>query len=305
MWFKNIVIYRFTQEPTFDLESLEKKLEKDRFTPCLSQALSSYGWSSPMGTQGESLVHSGFGFILLCAKKQERILPASVIKDFVNERVGCIEEEQMRKLSRRERDEIKDETVMELTPRAFTRSIFTYGLLAPELGYLLVDSSSAKRADEFTSYLRKTLGSLPIKPLEVKEAPASFFTGWLEGRLATPEDITIGRECELTATDDEGGVVRCSRHQLLESDEIRAHLQAGKFAVKLALQWQDSLSFVLDNELSIKKLRFSDVLKEQAGEDGSADPAAEFDAAFTLSSLELARLVPRLTEIFGGIADET
>ncbi|MCB1754914.1 MAG: recombination-associated protein RdgC [Gammaproteobacteria bacterium] len=301
MWFKNLMIYSFTEQFTFDNKALEEALENGRFSPCGSQELSSYGWTAPAGRHSENLQHSGSGFILLCARKEERILPASVIKDFVNERVTVIEEEQLRKVRKKERDEIKDEVLLELTPKAFTRSSFTYGLLAPELGYLLVDAGSAKKADDFTAYLRKSLGSLPVKPVSVNEAPVALFTAWLDGKLSPPDDLTIGEECELNASDDEGGVVRLSRHQLTDSDEIKTHLAAGKLVVKLGLEWQDSLSFVLDNELGVKKLRFSDTLQEQAAEDGSADAAAEFDAQFTLSSLELAKFVPRLIEIFGGL----
>ncbi len=304
MWFKNLMIYSFTEELTIDNKKLEESLEKTRFSPCGSQELSSYGWSAPMGRHGESLHHSGSGFILLCAKKEERILPASVIRDFVMEKVNRIEEEQMRKVRKKERDDIKDEIMMELTPKAFTRSSRTFALLAPAQGYLLVDAGSAKKADEFTAYLRKSLGSLPVRPVMVNDAPASLFTAWLDGKMEPPADLTIGTECELNAGDDEGGVVRCSKHQLTDSDEIRAHLNAGKFVVKLGLEWQESLSFVLDNELNVKKLRFSDELQEKAADDGSADAAAEFDAQFTLSSLELAKFVPALVDMFGGLQEE-
>lgn len=303
MWFKNLQIYSFTEQFAFDNTVLEDALENGRFSPCGSQEPSSYGWTAPAGRHSESLHHSGSGFILLCARREERILPASVIMDFVTERVNLIEEEQLRKVRKKERDEIKDDVMQELMPKAFTRSSFTYALLAPELGYLLVDAASAKKADDFTSYLRKSLGSLPVKPVSVRQAPVALFTAWLDGKLDPPDDITIGQECELNATDDEGGVVRVSRHQLTDSDEIKSHLAAGKLVVKLGLEWQDSLSFVLDNELGVKKIRFSDTLQEQAADDGSADAAAEFDAQFTLSSLEFAKFIPRLIELFGGLQD--
>ena len=147
MWFKNLMIYSFTEELTIDNNTLEDALEKGQFKPCNSQELDSYGWTSPMGRHGENLHHSGSGFILLCAKKEERILPASVIRDFVMDRVNTIEDEQARKVRKKERDEIKDDVMMELTPKAFTRSSLTYGLLAPEQGYLLVDAGSAKTSD--------------------------------------------------------------------------------------------------------------------------------------------------------------
>ncbi len=303
MWFKNLMIYSFTDEFEFDTDAIEKKLENARFTPCSSQDLNSFGWISPMDKLSDNLHHQSAGFILLCAKKEERILPASVIKEFVSDRVSEIEEQQMRKVRKKERDEIKEDVVMELTPKAFTRSSRTFGLIMPEQGFLIVDASSAKKADDFTAYLRKTLGTLPIKPVSTKDAPVALFTSWLDNKLEAPVDINIGEECELNAADD-SGVVRCSKHQLLDSEEIKAHLSAGKLVVKLGLEWEDRLSFVLDNEFSVKKLRFGEELREQAADDGSEDAAAEFDAIFTLSSLELSKFIPRLIEVFGGLPEE-
>ncbi|HBR97753.1 MAG TPA: recombination-associated protein RdgC [Gammaproteobacteria bacterium] len=304
MWFRNLMIYSFAEEVTLDADTLQAQLEKASFSPCASQEMSSYGWTAPMGKLNDALQHSASGFTLLCAKKEERILPASVVRDFVMERVTAIEEGQMRKVRKKERDEIKENVLMELTPKAFTRSSLSYGILAPEQGYLLLDAASARKADEFTVLLRKTLGSLPIKPLQVASAPAALFTAWLDGKADLPPGLDIGHECELIAADDEdGGVVRCSKQQLLDSEEIRTHLKAGKHVVKLGLSWEDSLRFVLDNELNLKKLRFSDELQEKAADDGSADAAAEFDAQFTLASLEFARFVPALIALFGGLQE--
>ncbi len=303
MWFKNLMIYSFTDKIKFNSDTLEKRLENTRFTNCSSQDLHSFGWTPPMGKHSENLHHSNAGFTLLCAKKEERILPASVIKEFVGERINEIEEQQMRKVRKNERDEIKEDVIMELTPKAFTRSSLTFGLIMPEQGYLVVDAGSAKKADDFTTYLRKTLGSLPVKPISTTDAPVSLFTAWLDNELETPADIAIGEECELNSADN-SGIVRCSKHQLLDSDEIKAHLNAGKLVVKLGLEWQDRLSFVLDNELNVKKLRFGEELREQAAEDGSEDAAAEFDAIFTLSSLELSKFIPQLLDIFGGLPEE-
>jgi len=69
--------------------------------------------------------------------------------------------------------------------------------------------------------------------------------------------------------------------------------------VKLQLEWNERLSFILNDALEIKQLRFSDVLQEEAAQDGSSDPAAEFDARFTLMSMEIATFLPALIAYFG------
>ena len=94
-------------------------------------------------------------------------------------------------------------------------------------------------------------------------------------------------------------VVRCKR-QDLTSDEIQQHLEVGKQVTQLALAWQDKLSFVLDDKLTIKRLRFEELLQEQAEQDGGDDADAQFDASFVLMMLTLMEFIPALLEALGG-----
>lgn len=303
MWFKNLVFYRLEAPFGYTPETLEEALAQVPFKPCGSQELSSYGWTSSMGKLSELRVHAGSGFMLICAKKEERVLPASVVRDFVNEKVEVIEEEQMRKVRKKERDEIRDQVMLELTPKAFTRSSLTFALIAPSHDLLIVDASSAKKADELTSHLRKTLGNLSLVIPQVNHAPADLFTRWLAETETPPADLVIGDECELLDPGEDGGIVRC-RRQDLASNEIKVHLEAGKQCVKLGLAWDEKLTFMLCDDLSVKKLRYSEALIEQAADAGEAGAAARFDADFTLMSLELSRFVPRLLAILGGVAKQ-
>jgi hypothetical protein len=54
------------------------------------------------------------------ARKEERILPGSVVRDAVKEKVEEIEAEQMRKVYKKERDQIKDEIIQAFLPRALS-----------------------------------------------------------------------------------------------------------------------------------------------------------------------------------------
>ena len=81
MWFKNLILYRFTQ--AFDLkpEELEDKLKQKRFKSCSSQDMSTYGWVPPLNKHSDMLTHSANGFVMVTARKEEKILPASVVRD--------------------------------------------------------------------------------------------------------------------------------------------------------------------------------------------------------------------------------
>ena len=299
MWFRNARVFRFTKPFEITAEALEEKLQEDAFKPCGPQETSRQGWVSPMGKHSDLLVHSAGGYHLIALRKEEKLLPASVIKELVDEKAEMIEAEQHRKVRRKEKDELKEEVTLEMLPRAFSKNRRCYAYLAPADGVLVVDAGSSKQAEDLASTLRKSLGSLPVRPPAVEQAPAFTFTGWLNESIDLPASIELGTECELKDTSEDGGVVRCKGLDL-QGDEIRSHLDAGMQVTKLSVTWDDNLSFVLDEELGIRRPKFGDTLQEKLDDVDADDAAARFDAALSLMTLELARLIPGLLEALGG-----
>ena len=298
MWFSNLQLYRLTKPFDYSPEDLSEALQEHAFRPCGSLDLSTFGWVAPLGQYGEELVHAANGCIMVCARKEEKILPATVVREFVADKVRAIEESQSRPVRRKERDEIKDEVIHELLPKAFSRSKLTFAYIAPKEKLIVVNATSATRAEELLSHLRGSLGSLGAVPISPRQAPTNVMTHWLvEG--AVPAGFELGDECELREKGEDGGIIRCKRQDLF-SDEIKVHLDAGKLVTKLAIEWQEQLSCILGDDLSIKRLRFGEELLEQSKEADMEDPVAAFDNDFTLMTLELSKFIPRLLELFGG-----
>ncbi|MCE7765369.1 recombination-associated protein RdgC [Pseudomonas putida] len=299
MWFKNLLTYRLTQEVPFEPEALEAALASKPARPCASQELTTYGFVAPFG-KGEDapLVHVSGEFLLIAARKEERILPSSVVNDAVKEKVEEIETEQMRKVYKKERDQIKDEIIQAFLPRAFIRRSMIFAAIAPRLGVILVNSASAKRAEDLLSTLREVMGSLPVRPATVKIAPVATMTDWVKSQQ-TAEGFYVLDECELRDTAEDGGIVRCKR-QDLTGEEIQLHLSTGKVVTQLALAWQDKLSFILDDKMVIKRLKFEELLQEQAEQDGGDEAAQQFDASFLLMMMTFTEFLPVLFEALGG-----
>ena len=299
MWFKNLLTYRLTQEVPFEPEALEAALASKPARPCASQELTTYGFVAPFG-KGEDapLVHVSGEFLLIAARKEERILPSSVVNDAVKEKVEEIETEQMRKVYKKERDQIKDEIIQAFLPRAFIRRSMIFAAIAPRLGVILVNSASAKRAEDLLSTLREVMGSLPVRPATVKIAPTATMTDWVKSQQ-TAEGFYVLDECELRDTAEDGGIVRCKR-QDLTGEEIQLHLSTGKVVTQLALAWQDKLSFVLDDKMVIKRLKFEELLQEQAEQDGGDEAQQQFDASFLLMMMTFTEFLPVLFEALGG-----
>ncbi|MFF7708370.1 recombination-associated protein RdgC [Pseudomonas sp. NPDC007930] len=299
MWFKNLLVYRLTQDIPFDPQALEDALASKPARPCASQELATYGFVAPFGKGADApLVHVSGDYLLVSARKEERILPGSVVRDAVKEKVDEIELEQMRKVYKKERDQIKDEIIQAFLPRAFIRRSSTFAAIDTKAGLVLVNSASPKRAEDLLSTLREVLGTLPVRPLNVKMAPTAVMTDWVKAQQPAP-DFYVLDECELRDSGEDGGIVRCKR-QDLTSDEIQLHLNTGKLVTQLSLAWQDKIAFVLDDKLTVKRLRFEDLLQDQAEQDGGDEALGQLDASFTLMMLTFNEFLPALFEALGG-----
>ena len=297
MWFKNLSLFRFTEPFNLSSLALTEKLEQMIFHPCGSHDESSFGWTAPLANS-ELLTHEANGFIMVCAKKEEKVLPSAVVNEMVQEKVQELETAQGSKISRKERNTLKDELIFELLPRAFSFSRKTYAYIDPKGGWIVVDSASSKKAEDLLSHLRRCLGSLPVVPINTSNNPSQVMTQWLMDNEA-PQGISIEDECELRSTEEEGGIVRCKNHDL-SLPEIKNHLEKDKLVTKLALNWDERLSFILDETLAVKRLRLSDLIEEQIEDTHAETEAERFDADFSIMTLELANFLPRLLELFGG-----
>lgn len=288
-WFKNLIIFHFEQPFSLTAEQLHEQLQNFPFRPCPPFAWSSTGWIPPAEYESETqLVYAANRCFLMKLRKQEKILPATVIRDFVKEKIENIEEEQQRKVGRREKEEIKEQIVQELLPRAFPRNSEISAYIDVDHGWLLVDAASYKKAEELVSYLRNCLGTLPVIPVDVEQSPSYTMTGWLT-RQDLPKPFILGEDCKLVT--GEGESVTCKQLDL-SSNEVQEHLNTGKNVHYLALQWQDRISFVIDQEFNIKRIRFLNITEEQV---------ESYGADFSIMLLEFRQFITQLLQAFGGL----
>lgn len=301
MWFRNLQLYRLIETFEHSPESLHDALGRRAFKPCAGLDTYSMGWVPPAGREATQLVHAGDGRMLLCLRREDRILPSAVVREHVEDKAEAVALAESRPVGRKEKQRIKDEVIVELLPRAFTRSSHLYAYIDPQARWVVVDSGTAKKAEELLSALRETLGSLRLKPIAVNQAPSSVLTRWLETSPAA--GFTLGDECELKEPVDKGGVMR-GRRMDLESAEVKSHLDAGMRAAKLAVEWQERIGCILGDDLGIRRLRFLDLIMQEAGDVDADDALARFDADFALMGMELARFIPAVVEAYGGLDEE-
>ncbi len=298
MWFKNLRLFRLTQPWTLTHEELHEKLSAFVFNPCGNLDLFRYGFIPPLGQDSEELVHSTQGRMMICAKRQEKILPSGVIKEQVEEKILSIENTEQRKLSRKEKQSLKDEIIFSLLPKAFTRSRLDFAYIDPKANWIVVNSASAKRAEDLMSKLREALGSLPSIPLATKHLPTQIMTRWLREATAGAE-LELGDECELVASKD-GRIIRCKKQDLTAS-EIRNHLDLGMQVNKLTLIWKESVHLLIDEQCAIKRLKFEGEITNPSNERQPETKAEQFDLDFSIMALEFDALINTIIKSFGGI----
>ena len=298
MWFKNLQIYRLPAPWAIDLAKLDEQLARGGFAKCASHEPMSRGWVAPR--KDGALIYANNRQWLLSLATEQRLLPSSVVNDEVRERAEVLTETQGYAPGRKQLRELKERVTEELMPRAFTRKRSTFVWIDPQNGWFIVDAGSQGKAEEVVEHLRFCLDELPLKLLHTQVSPQSAMADWLAGGEA-PGGFTIDRDCELKAVGEEKSAVRYVRHPLNDevSAEIKAHLAAGKLPTKLALTWDERISFVLTEKLEIKRLAFLDLLKEEA-EKNAEHADEQFDADFALMTGELVRFLPALIEALGG-----
>lgn len=288
MFFRNLTFFRFPTSLAKAFAELDARLEDCRLKPVGPSELMSRGFVSPFGRDEPAMSHRVFDAIWITLGGEDRLLPSSVVNDELGKRLAAMEEKEGRKLGGRARKRVKEDLVMELLPRAFVRPVRTNATVDLEHGFIAVDTSSRKSAENVVSELRHALGSFPALPVNAEVSARAILTGWISGE-PLPDGLVLGDECELKDPIDGGAVVKCQRQELL-CDEIRKHLESGKQVTRLALVLDDHVSFVLGEDLVVRKLKFLDGAVDQLENTEREDIRAELDARYALMSGELKRL---------------
>lgn len=300
MWFKNLSVYRLSADWKLTHEALCEALELRRFVPGNTSDSHTVGWV-PLRENGD-LAHALHGQYLLSLRSEKKLLPPSVINQATRAKAWEIEEQQGYRPGRKQMREIKEQVTDILLPKAFSIFSDTRIWIDTRNFWLVIEAGSASKADEAIGALAKAIDPLPLKSLYTEQSPAAAMTEWLLADEA-PAGFSIDQDTELKSSSESRATIRYTR-QSVEVEDARKHIQSGKQCTKLALTWSDRISFVLNDDMMIKRIHPLDILREN--QDLSAmDEIERFDADMTLMTAELAGMLAATVEALGGEKHDT
>jgi len=292
--FKNLILYRIQSLP-LDVMAINESMQSMAFIPCGPSQGKSAGWVPPRAEHGLFLESVG-GHWIAKLMIETKAVPSDVVRRELDKRKAEIEQQTGRKPGKKESRDIVDEIWLSMMPHAFPKQASILVWIDPTAMTLVIDTSSQAKADGVVTALVQSIPGLELSLVSTRTSPSTAMAEWLSSREA-PAGFSIDRECELKACDESKAVVRYSKHSL-DISEVPGHIHAGKMPTKLAMTWNDRVSFVLTAGLEIKKLEFLDVVFEGAKE-GQDDG---FDADVAIATGELTKLIPDLIDALGGLA---
>ena len=296
--FKNLMVYRLMTPWAMSQAKLEEALQSAHFVECGASQEKSVGWVEPRGEAHGACVEVVAGQWILKWMMEVKSVPGSVVKRKVQEQVARIEEDTGRKPGKKEIRSLSDDVRQSLLPMAFTKQSSVNVWIDLQVQRLVVDAASAAKADEVLTSLIKAVDGLALALVDTQTAPATAMAHWL-GTQEAPQGFSVDRECELRAADESKAVVRYTRHAL-DTEEVSQHIANGKVPTRLALTWNDRVSFVLTDALQLKKVAFLDVVADESPASAADRDQDHFDADVAIATGELERLLPALFDALGG-----
>jgi len=292
MLFKKATVVRITGDIPVTAEAIEALIEKRKFVPAREMEFERIGWVPPTQEEDAPLVFAQSNVYLMALKIQTKILPDSVVKEELRERLAA-RGAMGRKVRAKERQQMMDDIRFDLLPKAFSRYVRIMGYIDAQRREIVIGSASSAQVETFLSVLREDFGSLPVALLETDFPTQRRMTDWTKAQEA-PSKVRFGQEISLL--DHAEGGRGTFRKQDLHSEEILQCIDSGKLVDRIELKWNDYLSIVVDDRLVLRKIAPLDMFDDKF--ESGDDAASALDADLFLTSSALRKLLPELYKWF-------
>ncbi len=294
--FRNLRFYAFNIDWPSSEDQLSDMLEQAAFTPCGPLTDRSSGWEAVFPDTSDLLARRLAGADLVKLRSQSRILPAAAVDEALQVRVDDFISRMGESPSTREKRRMKAETRDELMPKAMLKSDRVWGYIDLKLKLIAVGTAQEAMAERFLRRLSAAFGALDVRPLGYNTPVVDLLTKVFLG--GAPSQFVVGRECRMQDLRDPASIVRWSNFDLSDRS-IRDHVAGGMRLTHLAIEYDNVMSCVVDENGTLTKLKF---VGADAEADESDDPQARHDAEFALVSGTVRNLLQDFAKQLGGFA---
>ncbi len=294
--FRNVRFYRLDGSWPDSEENLSQALQTAGFKPCGPLTERSSGWTSIDPDTSENLARRVNGADLLRLRSQSRVLPPAAVNEELEVRVEEFRARMQEAPSPREKRRLKAEARDELMPKALLKSDRIWGYVDLKEKILGIDCAQDAAAERFIRRLQASVDGMNIRPLQFMQPVDELLSGIFFG--GAPKQFAVGRECRMQDMGDAASVVRWTEFDLTDQT-IRNHVANGMRLTHLAIEYDNIMSCVLNENGVISKLRF---LGMDDDIEDHKDPLARLDAEFVLITGTLRNLLGDLKKELGGFA---
>jgi len=291
--FRNVRLYSFTNPWPESEDDLSAALQTAAFKPCGPLTERSNGWEAPAPEAGDLLARRVSGADLIRLRSQSRVLPPAAVNEELEVRVDDYRQRMGEEPSGREKRRLKAEVRDELLPKSMVKSDRFWGFVDIASKVVGVDAAQPAMAERFERRLKAAFGDLDLDPLKFESPVGEFLNAMFLGDA--PPNFALGHECRMQAASDDVSTVRWANFDLTDST-IRRHVVDGMRLTHLGLVYDNIMSFVLDENGVITKLKF---LGMDDAPDDENEPLARLDAEFVLLTGSLRALLKDLSKILG------
>lgn len=268
--------------------------------PIRDPAAGSWNSIGFLGNEAGDMLYANESAVLLMVSIRERILPGPVIKAEVKRRAQRLEDRQGRKCNRKELAQLRDDAEAHLLPKSHIKETFIPVILRQK--WVMVCTSSHKRAEEVVSLLCMAIGESGIFAVETVQDPAKWMTEVAVNGESEDGGFWPGESINLIGHDEAKGTVSF-RNEDVTSDRVTGLLtNEGYTATRMQVCTED-MRFTLSSNLAITGIKFNDTFMEEHTHADKDDVKAVFDSNLTMVALAYHELLRQLVTDMGGLRE--
>ncbi|WP_196160975.1 recombination-associated protein RdgC [Reinekea sp. G2M2-21] len=269
MWFKNLIIYSFSEPLNISVDEWNQLLAAKPATDCTALQEETFGWIPPFKS-GQLLCEKVNHFLFIAAQHQTKDIKPAAINERLYRKLDAIKEKEGRSIGRKERERIKEEIRADMMPQAFPVSRKILAFIDTQNQRLVINTGSATDADSFTAHLRESLGTLKVVPLwqQITDALHGY---WIDPSQKPTNTEWLG---ELSFQMPQDSTVKARFNNLaLEGITIQGCIDDGMRLVQASMEFDSLINFSLNSKWQFKRIKYRDKLIEQAQD--SEDPRTD------------------------------